>query len=603
MPKIELYQDALFSYMGTSMPEDELEALLESAKGEIDESVDADGVMKIELNDTNRPDLWSTAGLGRALKTYLGGSIPEYSFFSREGANHDARDRRVIVDPKLKEYRPYIAAFAVSGKPIDDAALKDLIQSQEKLCNNFGQHRKSIAMGVYRTSLMTFPVHYKAADPTATRFVPLGMEDELNLHEIIKQHPKGQEFGPIVADFPVMPFLTDDKGEVLSFPPVINSARVGAVEEGDEELFVELTGTDMESLLLAASIVACDLADAGHTIHPVAVEYPYDTPLGRTVVTPFYFQTPVTADLPSVRRLLGEDVSVDDTVAALTRMGVRSERGSTASAGAGAEAAVTAYPPEYRNDFLHPVDVAEDIIIGRGMKSFAPEMPHDFTIGRLTPQERFNRDVISNMVGMGYLEMIFPYLGSGRDFIEKMRPVPVVNESDAPDADAAGGEAGSTSSTWTGQDQSVVKLANPMSENYEYVRNSSLGFLLNAEAVSGHAAYPHKVFEVGKVARFDETDNHGVRTLDSLCFVVADAEANFTQIAGDVSVLFYYLSREYTVTEADDPRFIPGRVAEVRIGSTPVGVFGELHPQVLENFGIAVPAVACDIDLTLVLKD
>ncbi|HKJ86058.1 MAG TPA: phenylalanine--tRNA ligase subunit beta [Spirochaetia bacterium] len=581
MPKIELFQKTLFDYMGTTMPDDELESLLEAAKGEIDEPVDAEGIMKIELNDTNRPDLWSTAGLGRALRIYLGGEIPTYDFLSRGEDVRNAAERRVIVDAGLKEYRPYIAAFAVSGKPIDEPALKDLIQSQEKLCNNFGQRRKSIAMGVYRTSLMTFPVHYKAVDPEATRFVPLGEEREMNLREIIADHPKGQEFGPIVADFPTMPFLVDAKHEVLSFPPVINSARVGAVEVGDEELFVELTGTDLESLLLACSIIACDLADAGHTIHPVAVEYPYDTPLGRVVVTPYYFQEPVIAELPPIRKLLGEAISADDAVIALRAMGVRTEMGEAA----GVEA-ITAFPPEYRNDFLHAVDVAEDVIIGRGMKSFAPEMPHDFTIGRLTPGEQFNRKVIGTMVGMGFLEMIFPYMGSGRDFVEKLRPVAV--------------DGGPDAAAWDGPDQRVVKLSNPMSENYEYVRHSSLPFLLNAESVSAHAAYPHQIFEVGKVARFDAEDNHGVRTVDALCFVGADADANFTRVAGQVSVLFYYLSREYEVAEVDDPRFIPGRVAEVRVGGRAVGVFGELHPQVLENFGITVPATACDLDLNLV---
>ena len=593
MPKIELYQKALFSYMGASLPHDELEVLLEAAKGEIDEPVDADGIMKIELNDTNRPDLWSTAGLGRALRIYLGGEIPRYDFFSRAadrprpagakgtGASPDIRDagtRRVIVDPGLREYRPYIAAFAVSGKPIDDASLKDLIQSQEKLCNNYGQHRKSIAMGVYRTDLMTFPVHYRAADPAATRFVPLGMDRELTLYEIIEQHPKGQEFGPIVADFPRMPFIADDAGEVLSFPPVINSARVGAVEEGDEALFVELTGTDLESLLHACSIVACDLADAGHTIHPVAVEYPYDTPFGRVIVTPCYFQEPVTTQLPEVRRLLGEEIVADEAAMALRAMGVPSDLQTEADA-------ITAFPPEYRNDFLHPVDVAEDIIIGRGMKSFAPEMPSDFTIGRLSEIEQYSRKVIGIMVGMGFVEMIFPYLGSGRDFLENMRPVPPGESGERPATGVNGG---------------VVKLENPMSESYEYVRNSSIPFLLRAESVSAHAAYPHHVFEVGKVARFDPDENHGVRTVDSLAMMSADADADFTRVAGHVSVLFYYLSREYEVVDAYDERFIPGRAAEIRIDGRPVGVFGEVHPQVLENFGITVPATACEIDLNRV---
>lgn len=573
MPKIELYQDALFDSIGKRMADEELELLLETAKGELDEPADAEGIMKIELNDTNRPDLWSTAGLGRQLRTFLSGKRPEYPFFSREDGAKDAGERRVVVDGKLEKIRPYIAAFGVSGKRLDSAGLKDLIQSQEKLCTNFGQRRRSIAMGVYRTELMTYPVHYTAADPEKTRFVPLGMDRELSLRQIIAEHPKGQEFGHIVADFPAMPFLTDEKGEVLSFPPVINSAKIGAVEEGDQELFVELTGTDIESLLLACSIVACDLADMGHTIHPVAVEYPYDTPLGRSVTTPFYFQRPVRTPVSTVHRILGEAMSPDACVDSLAAMGVH----ATAD---GDE--ITAQPPEYRNDFLHPVDVAEDVMIGRGMKTFAPEMPSDFTIGRLTEQERFGREVTSIMVGMGFLEMIFPYLGSARDFIEKMRPVPTGEEFSGPDVRA-------------------VKISNPMSENYEYVRNSSLPFLLTAESVSGHAAYPHHVFEVGKVARFDEEDNHGVRTIDALGFVTADAGANFTQVAGQVSVLFYYLSREYTVEELGDPRFIPGRVARVMVGGREAGVFGELHPQVLENFGITVPVTVCDLDLQVVL--
>ncbi len=73
---------------------------------------------------------------------------------------------------------------------------------------------------------------------------------------------------------PLFPILTDDEGDVLSFPPVINSASIGAVQEGDTALFIELTGSDLESLLHAASIVACDVTDMGYTVEPVQVEIP-----------------------------------------------------------------------------------------------------------------------------------------------------------------------------------------------------------------------------------------------------------------------------------------------------------------------------------------
>lgn len=582
MPKIEVEYDRLIGFIGKTMSESELEVILEAAKGEIDESTDADGVMKVELNDTNRPDLWSTAGLGRQLRLYLGGEQPDYSFFSTPTATQDAGERRVVVDPALHEVRPYIAAFAVSGHAIDDGELRDLIQTQEKLTTNFGRHRKAIAMGVYRTRLMTYPVQYRAVDPLQTSFVPLGETREMNLREIIREHPKGQDYGSIVESFERFPFLQDDNGEVLSFPPIINSARIGAVEEGDDELFIELTGTDLESVLLACSIAACDMADAGHTVLPVAIEYPYDTQFGRTIVTPYAFQEPVSTTTEYITGLIGEALSGDQTVASLATMGVRATREGNS---------ITVAPPEYRNDFLHPVDVVEDVAIGHGMRNFTPEMPRDFTVGRLTEAEHFNRAAIDIMVGLGFQEMVFPNMGSGRDFITKMRPHPL--SEDAPAAADLPAP------------MQPIRLANPMSENYEYVRSSIIPQLLGAESVSANAAYPHHIFEVGKVAVFDDDDVQGTRTVNSLGFVSADASAGFTAAGAHVRALLYYLGVEYTLRAGTDERFIPGRCAIIAAtdgegSSRDVGVLGELHPQVLENNGIQVPTTAVEIDLDAV---
>jgi hypothetical protein len=324
MPKIEVSMDALWRFIGASLSTEELERILPYAKAELD-GVDEDrGILKIELNDTNRPDLWSTAGLGRQLRLYRAGAaeaIPKYPFFSTKEKAADFDGRIVEVDPALREVRPYIVAFCLSGKSVDDALLTDLIQTQEKLCWNYGRKRKSIAMGVYRNDMIAYPVRYRAADPDATRFVPLGMEKELSLREICREHPKGREFGWI-SPISKYPFLTDHDGFVLSFPPVINSERHrGWWRTGDANLFVELTGTDIYSLTLAASIVACDAADAGHTILPVRIAYPYDTPFGREVVTPFYFQEPLDVPVPEIGRLLGDPIGAEEAADCLVRMG------------------------------------------------------------------------------------------------------------------------------------------------------------------------------------------------------------------------------------------------------------------------------------------
>ena len=563
MPKIEVYRDTLFSYTGFELATDELEEILTIAKAEIDDIDESDGVIKIELNDTNRPDLWSTAGLARQIRSYRTGiGAVEYDFFSSSDGAKSTDDRSVVVDENIRPYRPYVAAFAVTGKSIDEPALKDLIQTQEKLCGNFGQKRKSIAMGVYRNDLIKYPVRYRGADPATTQFVPLQMDRKMNLEEILTQHPKGKEFGPIIDEFPLYPYIEDDSGEVLSMPPIINSAHLGAVEVGDDNLFVEMTGTNLNSLQLAISIVACDLADAGFTILPVETKYPYDTPFGRSVVSPYYFQNSIEADHESIEKMLGLKFESDEIIEALSRMGLSAKDHGNR---------VSVMVPPFRNDFLHPVDLIEDIMIGHGMDSFEPVMPSDYTAGRLTPEEHFGRSVKNIMVGMQFQEMIYGYLGSRRDFVDRMRV----------------------------SKEEFVRIANPMTENYEYVRNSILPSLLGTEAVSGHAAFPHAVFEIGKVARIDVTDNQGSVTRNYLGFLVSDRSIGFNEASAHVRVLFYYLNFEYDLVEIEDPRFILGRCAEIRYAGESVGILGEIHPEVLVNWGVTMPCAACEVDLDL----
>ncbi len=560
MPKIDVNEKLFFQTIGKRFDRTELSELLTAAKAELDDWQEAEGVLRIELNDTNRPDLWSTMGLARQLSIYLTGKIPSYPFFSRQGAAKETADRRVEVDAGLKDIRPYIASFVAEGKEITDALLREIIQSQEKLCGNFGRKRKTIAMGVSRADLISWPVRYSAADPDKTRFVPLDFTSALSMRQILADHPKGREYGPIVAGFPKFPLLSDGKGEVLTFPPVINSAFIGGVRVGDSRLFIDLTGPDLDTILTACSIAACDFADMGFTILPVKVEYRCETPYGKSIVTPFYFQKEVTVDVDAAERRLGDSFSPEEAAGYIRKMGntVRVD---------GRRLLVA--PPEYRNDFMHPVDAVEEIMIGRGMDSFTPVMPRDFTVGRLSPAEEYGRKVREIVVGLGYQEMIYNYLGSRRDFVDRM---------------------------CMGQ-ESVIEIANPMAESADVVRNSIIPNLLGSEAVSANAVYPHRIFEVGKVVVRDAADNQGCRTVNSLGLFWADREVGFNEVDSHILTIFYYLSLEPKLEPVEDPRFIPGRAARILLKGRRVGIMGEVSPQVLENWGITMPCAAAEIEL------
>ena len=574
MPKIEVNEELFFSLLGQRMEAEVLEPALTSAKAELDEwarpeSVPAsERIIKIELNDTNRPDLWSSAGLARALRLKSGGARPMYPFFSREGDRKPSK-RKVLIEESVRKVRPFLAGFCVSGKPIDDAFLKEMIQTQEKLAWNYGRKRKTISMGLYRSAEIQWPVSYKGVDPRTVRFVPLQETREMSLLQILAEHPKGREYSFILEKEPIHPLLLDSRGDVLSYPPIINSAGLGAVQVGDSELFIELTGSDLPSVTLAASIVACDFADFGYTIEPVLVEYPFDTPFGRSVTFPWYFQKPLSVDAGRASRILGKSLSVDVVASSLEKTGSRVEIHGQY---------VSAWPAEYRNDFLHQVDLIEDVMIGIGLENFPPERPRDFTIGRLSPIELFSRKTKGILVGLGYQEMIYNYLGSGKDYIEKM---------------------GIDATT-------VLRVANPMSENFEYLRNSPLPGLLGTESISSKAAYPHRIFEVGKVAFRDASENYGVSTRQYLALLSVHAEADFNEIASQVATLLFYLGSDFEVAEPaegkEDPRFIVGRHARILVAGREIGVYGELHPRLLEAWGVGLPASAGEFDLDLLRR-
>ena len=583
MPKIEVNEKLFFNLLGKKYDYDTLERKLTCGKAELDEKPDMsqsedERVIKIELNDTNRPDLWSTGGITRQLRLHEGAKRSDYSkFLSRAGAVKDSAERVITVEPELKDIRPFMVGFVISGKPIDDPMLKDIIQTQEKLCWNFGRKRKSISMGVYRMSQIKWPCHYKAVDPDKTSFVPLACDSPMTCRQILTEHPKGKDFGWILDGLKKFPLLTDDKNEVLSMAPVINSATLGAVKVGDKDLMVELTGDNMENLILAANIVACDFYDAGYEILPVKVAHPYETGFGKEITVPYYFQKESRATLAAINKKLGGDLTKEQVLDALSRMDndveardfPADEKSARYCAANKSDVEFTVRPAPYRNDFLHEVDIIEDVMIGMSLDYFKPQRPNDFTVGKLSDITIFSRKTKEIMVGLGYQEMIFNYLGSKRDYIDRM---------------------GITS-------DKVIEILNPMSENYQFVRPSIIASLLRAESGAANAVFPHKIFEIGKVAFLDESENTGTKTIQSLGFMTAASNANFNDLASEVASILYFLEHKYEVKESADPRFISGRQAAIIVNGKQAGIFGEIHPQVLENWQIGVPCAACEIDI------
>ena len=597
MPTIDVKLSDFCVLVGVDMETAELDRRLEFVKAELKVGENGED-LRVELQDTNRPDLWTVEGIARQIRFCLEENRDwhaDYPFYERPGALAG----RIEVDASVQSVRPYVAGFVVRGWTVDDAGLKAFIQAQETLCRNYGRKRTTLAIGIYDAANIEFPVSYRAV-PMGDRehaFIPLPPTGEPSPdvpasrwseawtpEEILRDHPTGREYrSAIEGDF--APMLIDARGEVLSFPPIINSATLGRVQEGMSELFVEVTGLTMDQVLLVANILAANMCDRGGEIFPVATRYPSDTPRGREVISPHPLSEKRILALPlePFHQLLGEpSLSTEEVSTVLHAYGldVRSE---------GDHIRVEA--PPYRADYLHEVDAVEDYAISRGYDTFTAKMPEEFTVGRFLPMTELVDRARDRLIGYGFEETISNILTSRRLLREAVN----LPDDFAGVPGLHGGRA--------------VEIVNVMNENYACVRDWILPSLLEVESHSAGAVYPHFFFEAGEVAVVDaEAPMHSV-TDQRVGALLAHEKANFAEAQSFLSLFLVHLGLRGARMEAiDHPSFLPGRVAVVRVSNreNPVGLVGELHPEVLagdRGFGIRVPCAALELSLTAIAGD
>ncbi|OQW35178.1 MAG: hypothetical protein A4E19_16520 [Nitrospira sp. SG-bin1] len=570
MPTITIFKDDFEALLAEDRRADgsvsiaQLEEWLMLVKGELKGHNPETGELRIELQDSNRPDLWCCEGIARQIRIKRQGRLKPYSFFT----NKTKSPHLLVVKPGMEQVRPYVAACTAKGYRVTEKGLAQLIQTQEKLADIFGRKRKTVSIGIYQLRNIVFPITYELVKPDDVRFTPLGMETAMTLSEILMVHPKGLQYGSILTVKSLLPILRDAKDQPLSFPPIINSREIGEVRVGDDELFVEVTGTDLSMVMISLNIFAANLADRGANIEPVDIQYPTSTKLGKRVKTPQDLGKLKTIRMKAIAQALGQDL--DETVVkqALETYGydVSAEKGS-----------VKAKLPPYRQDLMHTMDVVEDVAMSRGYAEFTPVMPAQFTVGGVSEIEQMSDRSRELMVGLGFQEIISNILGSPEHYSGLMR--------------LDGTDWGRT-----------VEVDNVMSLSFSCLRQWMLPSLLRIEAASSRAFYPHRLFEAGDVAIPDDTHEMGSRTETVLGVVISHAATHFSEIHSCLDVLFYYLGKEYSLESVQHPSFLEGRVGRILVEGKPVGIIGEVHPEVLERWQIAMPVVAFDVNLSKLVQ-
>jgi phenylalanyl-tRNA synthetase beta chain len=167
-----------------------------------------------------------------------------------------------------------------------------------------------------------------------------------------------------------------------------------------------------------------------------------------------------------------------------------------------------------------------------------------------------------------------------------------------------------------------VTLANPTTPERTAMRHSLLNSVLEVVAENSKHHDRAQVFEVGHIympaAGGPGEEAILPRELSRLAIVLTGPRSDVGWMGTDASpVDFYDLKgilesiltglhiEEATFDPARHPAFRPGRVASLIVSGQPVGVFGQLHPLVVESYEIKTrencAVLAADIDLDILL--
>ena len=547
MPVITLNVERFSRFMNKKVTVKDLVGWLPWIGFDVEET--GEDYVKVEYNP-NRIDYCSYAGVARALKGFLEieTGLPKYTA--------EEPKTTLIIDKAVAEVRPYMLASVVRNMKLDEEAVVELMEMQEDLHWGLGRDRKKVSIGIHNLDVVKPPFTYTAVEPESVRFVPLGKPEEMNLREILEKHEKGMVYRHLIDWAPRYPLLIDSQKNVLSMPPIING-ELTRVSAETQNLFLDVTGINFEAVEKSLNILVAALADMGGKIEKVNIKT-----IEGTIVSPNLVPEKMSLRVEYANKLLGLKLSEREAIKCLQKCRLDAQRANNG--------VLEVLVPPYRVDVLHEVDLVEEVAIGYGYYRLKPTIPAAVTVGEPHPAHVLANVARQIMIGLGFLEMMNFTLTNERVHYQMMRM----------------------------KEQKPVKLANPVSAEYSIMRQWLLPGLMKNLAENKHESFPQRLFEVSDVTKINAKMETMCERRLHLAAVSSHATANFTEMKSFTDAFLINMGlKNWQIKEAKHPSFLEGRTATIHIKGKRLGILGEVHPEVLNNFEIENPTAAFEIDL------
>ncbi|MCI9263144.1 MAG: phenylalanine--tRNA ligase subunit beta [Oscillospiraceae bacterium] len=270
-----------------------------------------------------------------------------------------------------------------------------------------------------------------------------------------------------------------------------------------------------------------------------------------------------------INALLGTDVAENVMYTYLQRLGFETteERG-------------VIKVPSWRGDVKRMADLAEEVARFYGYNNIPTTlMRGQTTQGGYSPTQQVERTLGAACRAMGYDEII-TYSFISPTYYDKIG--------------------------WTAEDprRESFRILNPLGEDTSIMRTTTLPSML--EILTRNYNYRNKnarLYEVGRIYLPGGED--GLADEKKVLSMGAyGSEMDFFSLKGAVEAILKELRVEGVSFQAvsDNPSYHPGRCAQVLAGDRVLGVFGQIHPLVAQNYGVDAELYCAELSFQALLS-
>ena len=235
--------------------------------------------------------------------------------------------------------------------------------------------------------------------------------------------------------------------------------------------------------------------------------------------------------------------------------------------------------PSFRPDLVRMADIAEEIGRSYGYNEIPTTAFKNATQGSYTPEMLMENKAGTLCRGLGYSEIITYSFTS-----------PAVFDQIRLDADSPLRKA--------------MRIQNPLGEDTSIMRTIALPSML--EILSRNNAYHNRAVKLYELAKIYLPQENQLLPHEPKMLVLGTYGANetFFTLKGELEAIFAGLRLEKARYEAvkDNPSFHPGRCARVSIGGVDVGVMGQVHPLVAQNYGIDTDVYCAELNFSQMMQ-